>query len=85
MHNKQKVLIAFLVTMGFWGYVHLIGGIARAVHYHELSQVNPYNLTRLNALTGHAGTTWWGFMLGWLVFLAGVIGVLIYLNRRERS
>lgn len=70
-----------LVVMGFWGYVHLIGGIIRAIHYRQLSQINPYNLTRINGPLGHAGQTWWGFTLGWLIFIAGVIAVYRYVNR----
>lgn len=81
MTKRKTLLIAMLVVMGFWGYVHLVGAIIRAVHYHQLGQVNPYNLTRINGLLGHAGQTWWGFCLGWLVFLGGVATVYRYISR----
>lgn len=79
----RNILVAMFLVMGFWGYVHLIGAIIRAFHYHQLAQVNPYNLTRINNLLGHAGTTWWGFVLGWCVFVAGIAGLSWYLSRRR--
>lgn len=81
MSKRKGLLVAMLMVMGFWGYVHLVGGIIRAIHYHQLSQANAYNLVRINGLLGHAGQTWWGFTLGWLVFIAGIGAVYSYIIR----
>lgn len=84
MTRGRSVLIAAFLVMGFWGYVHLVGGIIRAIHYRQWEQVNPYFLTRINGPLGHFGRSWWGALVGWLIFVTLIAWLSSYLYRKWR-